>query len=390
MEFKDKLRVIGLMSGTSCDGLDIALIEVSGSGENLKYIFLAGKTITYSQPQKNSIVKVLSSDKIDIKYISQLNFYLAQIWAEMVISFLKEIDIPISQIDLVSSHGQTIWHQPASESFNDIQVSSTLQIGDPSVLANILKIPVVGDFRIADVALGGQGAPLIPYYDWVIFKNSGKNILSINIGGMSNFTLIPKSRNFNDVEGFDCGPGNVLIDMAMQELYNKSKDENGAIAFSGELSDDLLHFIKSVDNFVESKPPKSTGRELYNKSFIHRIIEYSNNNRISNEDIIHTLSEYTVFAIHTNYHLFIEENSIVEEIVVSGGGINNLFIMDKLNEYFPNQSVNIISDYGIDNDLKEAIGFAILANETVKGNPSNIPNVTGAKKPTILGKFCII
>jgi len=388
--FKDKLKIIGLMSGTSCDGLDIALIEINGSGCDTKIRFVAGKSVPYTIKQKNAIQRVISSNSIALEEISQFNFYLPNIWSKMIDSFLVENGYKFSQIDLIGSHGQTIWHQPDKTEFADKTISSTLQLGDPSVLAQLLGISVVGDFRLADIALGGQGAPLIPYFDWIFFSQLNKNILSVNIGGISNITFIPKNGYINKVKAFDCGPGNMLIDGAIQRLFNQLFDKNGNTASIGRLSEKLFNFIKSNDNYVELKPPKSTGREYYNKSFLSNILKFAKDNQIEKNDIINTLSNYTAYSIYKNYELFINSYSKVDEIIVAGGGIHNKFIMQKLDEYFSSIKVTSISKYDIDVDLKEAIGFAVLANETIKGNPSNMPQVTGAQKPAILGKICIV
>jgi len=388
--FKDKLKIIGLMSGTSCDGLDIALIEINGSGCDTKIRFVAGKSVPYTIKQKNAIQRVISSNSIALEEISQFNFYLPNIWSKMIDSFLVENGYKFSQIDLIGSHGQTIWHQPDKTEFADKTISSTLQLGDPSVLAQLLGISVVGDFRLADIALGGQGAPLIPYFDWIFFSQLNKNILSVNIGGISNITFIPKNGYINKVKAFDCGPGNMLIDGAIQRLFNQLFDKNGNTASIGRLSEKLFNFIKSNDNYVELKPPKSTGREYYNKSFLSNILKFAKDNQIEKKDIINTLSNYTAYSIYKNYELFINSYSKVDEIIVAGGGIHNKFIMQKLDEYFSSIKVTSISKYDIDVDLKEAIGFAVLANETIKGNPSNMPQVTGAQKPAILGKICIV
>jgi len=387
--YKDKLKIIGLMSGTSCDGLDIALIEISENGIDTKFKFITGKSVPYTLLQKNAIQKLISSRIISINDISQLNFYLPQIWSEMVTSFLKENNLDPSQIDLIGSHGQTVWHQPEKIEFVDQSICSTLQISDPSVLAQLIGITTVGDFRVADVALGGQGAPLIPYFDWIFFNQFKKNIISVNIGGISNLTFIPKDGDINKVIAFDCGPGNMLIDGTMQKLFNKPFDKDGEIASEGKFSEKLFDFIRSNDKFVELKPPKSTGREQYNESFLKDILKFSLDNQINKNDIISTLTRYTAYSIHQNYKLFVKPQSQIDEIVVAGGGAHNKSIMLQLEKYFSSIMVTTISKYGIDIDLKEAIGFAILANETTKGNPSNIPQVTGARKPAILGKICM-
>ena len=194
---KKTLRILGLMSGTSCDGLDIACIETTNKTDTFDFNLIAGKTYEYTKIQKEHLLKVLHTGKIYLKDLSQLNFYMAQIWADMVLKFLAEIRKKPENIDLIGSHGQTIWHQPEKDFFGERKVSSTLQLGDPAVLAQLTGITTVGDFRVADVALGGQGAPLVPYFDWLYFSRDKLNQIALNLGGISNFTFIPKGGKKN-------------------------------------------------------------------------------------------------------------------------------------------------------------------------------------------------
>ena len=387
---KQNLKILGLMSGTSCDGLDIALIDIIGSGIKTKFSFIAGKSIAYKKDQKKLILSMMQPPKANAQNLSQFNFYLAHLWSDMIKIFLKEIKLKASQIDLIGSHGQTIWHQPGKQLFNDKQISSTLQLGDPSVLAQLTTIPVIGDFRVADMALGGQGAPLIPYFDWIYFSKFKENILAVNIGGISNVTFIPDNGNFYEVQAFDCGPGNVLIDQAMLLFYDKPFDRDGSVARQGNLAETLFDYIKMKDRFILSKPPKSTGREQYNEEFLKDILNYARDNRIKKSDIIRTLTEYTAFAIFENYISFISPQYFAESLINGGGGANNSFLMEQLQKYFEHAEVKKTDDYGLDNDFKEAIGFAVFANETIKGKTSNMPHLTGAKKPAVLGKICLI
>ena len=383
-------NILGLMSGTSCDGLDIAWVEIEGSGIQTKLVFKAGKSFDYPQQLKTSLLAFMRQSSFSAKDFSQLNFYLAQIWAGMVKQFLRENKLSPGQIDLIGSHGQTIWHQPQSEPFIDRQTASTLQLGDPSVLAQLRGIPVAGDFRTADMALGGQGAPLIPYFDWVWFSQFSKNILAVNIGGISNLTIIPADGSFKKVAAFDCGPGNMLIDGAMQELFAKPFDENGAIAFSGDFSQDLFDRLLQKDTFISQKPPKSTGREFYGEIFLRNILSDAQKLNLKNEDVINTLGRFTAFSIYQNYHNFIAPSFAVQAVTIGGGGAHNRFIMDSLQELFGDIPVSNVKAFNLDEDFKEAIGFAVLANETWQGNFSNVPQVTGAVRPAVLGKICLV
>ena len=228
------IYILGLMSGTSCDGLDMARIRITHTGQKTEFELLNSKTIPYSAEQKKYLLHLIQSETTSAQELSKLNFYLSKIWSEMIQAFLKENNLTAKDVDLIGSHGQTIWHEPLPGLYVDRQISSTFQLGDPSVLAQLTQIPVVGDFRTADVALGGQGAPLIPYFDWIYFSKFKQNILSVNIGGISNLTLVPANGNINEVAAFDCGPGNMLIDLAVSQLFDLPFDKGGLLAKSGK------------------------------------------------------------------------------------------------------------------------------------------------------------
>ena len=388
LQNKNRLNILGLMSGTSCDGLDIALIQVSGSAAQTRFKIVATQSDPYPTGIKAQLLHFISKKRHALKDISQFNFYMAKIWAGQITRFITEKNLDVNIIDLIASHGQTIWHQPETDKFFDQDISSTLQLGDPGVLAAILNIPVVGDFRVADVALGGQGAPLIPYFDWIFFSQFKKNILALNIGGVSNISFIPANGDFKKIIAFDCGPGNMLIDYVTQKLFNKSFDTDGKIAASGKNSASLFQYIQKLDTFSELVPPKSTGRELYNKEFLDRFIHFARQEKIKAENIVHTVTKYTAYAIFISSKKFIKNK--IDEIAIAGGGAKNSFLVKLLKEYFENIEIKTTSAYGLDEDFKEAIGFAILANETIHGNVSNVPSATGAKRAAVLGKICLV
>jgi len=387
---KKQRRILGLMSGTSCDGLDMALVQVEGHSLDTNFHLLAAQTNPFSMQQKTALLDFIKSPHVSLQSISQMNFYLAQIWAEMIGQFLRNQNLPVDTIDLIASHGQTLWHQPQSQTFIDRAVTSTLQMGDPAVLAQLTGITVIGDFRVADVALGGQGAPLIPYFDWIYFSRFNSDLLILNIGGISNVTYIPADGVFERIMAFDCGPGNMLIDQAMQHFYEKGFDRDGTVAYSGRISQDLLNDLLAMDHFIEQSPPKSTGREHYSSAFFHQLIQHAEQGHIQTQDIIHTLTEYTAFAIHRNYQRFIEPSHPVEQLIASGGGADNRFLMERLQDYFHPVKVSRVQDFQLDEAYKEAIGFAVLANETLHGLPSNVPAATRARRPAILGKICLV
>jgi anhydro-N-acetylmuramic acid kinase len=236
------------------------------------------------------------------------------------------------------------------------------------------------------MAMGGQGAPLVPYFDYIIFRSKDINRGLLNIGGIGNMTTLPKNCTVKDVFAFDTGPGNMIIDGFMKKYYNKGYDEDGQIASTGKLNERLFNFMKG-HLFFAKKPPKSTGREIFGEKYIEEILIIDS--KIAKEDLIRTVTELTAWSIYENYRLYVQNETRIEELLVSGGGAHNKFMMTLLQKYFTGVKVMKIEEYGYSSDAKEAICFAILANETISGNPANVPGTTGAKEPVILGKICV-
>jgi anhydro-N-acetylmuramic acid kinase len=383
---QQKRKVIGLMSGTSCDGVDVALIEISGSGLNTQLRFLHGFHKKYFPRQKQMLLELMYLSTSNVKLISQANFYLAQIWADGVEDILKRSGERRENIALIGSHGQTVYHQPVPEFFVGRKVRSTFQIGDPSVLAQLTGITTIGDFRVADVALGGQGAPLVPYFDWLYFSKLKKDMLSLNIGGIANITYIPADGDVKKVKAFDTGPGNMLIDQGMQRLYQLPFDKNGAKARMGKFSDKLFNYLIKEDTYLHQSPPKSTGREHYGAEFVVKLLGKALRWRIPEPDVMHTITRYSAYTIWQAYKQFIGNK--VSLLLIGGGGFHNEFLMGCLQEYFKDVTIGSLSKMGIPEDFKEAICFAVLAYECINGKPVNLPGVTGARRAAILGKIC--
>ncbi len=384
---KSKLAV-GLMSGTSLDGVDAVLIEITGSGTNTKIKQLGFITYPFPAGMREMILRNAEFKGGNVTEICQLNFLISLVYVDAIKALCKKVKIPIDKIDLVGSHGQTVHHLPQNTELFGYSFKSTLQIGDPSVIAKKTGILTVGDFRTGDVALGGQGAPLVPYFDYILFHSDEKNRALLNIGGISNFTILDKNGTGADVIAFDTGPGNMLIDQLAKKFFKVEYDKNGDIAASGSVNDKLLNDILKHDEFVNTIPPKSSGREYYGKNFVSRLTRKFKN--LPHEDWLATVTDYTAFAIYRNYDSFVKDETAIEELFVSGGGSRNKNLMRALKKYFGRKvSVKNVRNLGISSDAKEAICFAVLANETVSGNSSNIPRVTGAEKATILGKICL-
>lgn len=388
LQKKKKKLVIGLMSGTSVDGIDAVLVEIINSGLRTKIKQLHFKTYPYPKGLKELILKNSLKESSNVEDICRLNFLIGKLFAKSAINLCKDYGVSIKEIDLIGSHGQTIQHLPQKVKMFGEEIKATLQIGDPSVIAKLTGVPTVGDFRVGDIALGGEGAPLVPYFDFVMFRSNKINRALLNLGGISNITYLKKNCRMEDVIAFDTGPGNILIDLLVKKFFNKIFDKDGKIASKGYVNQELLKKIFSVDKFIKLKPPKSTGREYYNENFILKSMSGFEN--LPKKDILATFSDYTAFAIFFNYKKYLQKEGEIKELLVSGGGSNNKFLMESLKKYF-GESVIVkkIESENIEVDSKEAVCFALFANETISENPVNLPKVTGSSTKTILGKICL-
>jgi anhydro-N-acetylmuramic acid kinase len=385
---KNNKRIIGLMSGTSLDGIDVVLINLQGNGLTTKVKQLAFETYSIPPNLKKMIQRNAEFKGGNVTELCQLNFLIAHVYADSILHFLKKINLKSTDIDLIGTHGQTVHHLPNKVKMFGYNSASTLQIGDPSVLAKLTGILTIGDFRVADVALGGQGAPLVPYFDYILYKSKSKNRALLNIGGISNITVIPKSADIKSLIAFDTGPGNMLIDQVTKRYFNKPIDRNGSFASKGEINSSLLKKLFVEDKFTKIKPPKSSGREYYGKYFLPSF--YRQMDKLNNYDAIATITFYTAKTIHYNYKKYIEKKTKIDELFVSGGGALNVSLLKYLQLLFGKSvSVMISDELGISVNSKEAICFAVLANETLSGNAANVVSVTGASSPTILGKICL-
>ncbi len=376
------------MSGTSLDGVDAVLCEISGSGTSTKINQKNFITFPFPEGMKKIALENSSPGKGNVTDICKLNFLVPLVYVDAIKKLCKKTKVKLKDVDLIGSHGQTIHHLPNIENYFGYEFGSTLQIADPSVIAKLTGILTVGDFRTGDVALGGQGAPLVPYFDYILFHSKKRNRALLNIGGISNFTILNKNRKAKDVIAFDTGPGNMMIDILTKKFSNQDFDKDGKIASSGKVNEKLFNSLIEKDNYIDKQPPKSTGREYYGEEFLSSLQNKFKN--ISHHDWIATITRFTAYAVYRNYELFVKNETEIDELFVSGGGARNKFLIRRLKEYFgKNVLIKNVENLGISSDAKEAICFAVLANETVSGNPSNIPRVTGASRETILGKICL-
>lgn len=371
------MLAIGLMSGTSVDGLDIALVDIKGCRKQTKVKLVHFETTDFEKELKEKIF-VSFKEKVSSRFLCSLNFEIGKFFGDSVNNFLKKYNILNSDISFIASHGQTIYHLVDP---NEKEMCSTLQLGDISVIANITNIDVVGDFRTADMSVGGFGAPLVSYPDYLLFSNKDKIRLLQNIGGISNVSVIENDNE--NVIAFDNGPGNVLIDFAIKKFYGLKYDNNGENAFNGKVNQELIDYLL-MDDYYNLLPPKTTGREKYSRDFFEAII--SKFNHLSKNDILTSLTYFTAYVIADSYKKFIIKNDKQYEVFLSGGGAKNKFILESLQKLLPNIKVSTVEELGWNVDAKEAIEFAILGHETLHRNPGNLTSVTNAKRKVILGK----
>lgn len=379
--------VCGLMSGTSLDGVDAALVRFSSDSEGKHNFELLGfLCLPYKPEIRERLLKlsgslILSESWRIVSEISELNFHLSQIYSESVSELCRINNFDIDSIHLIGMHGQTVWHEP--QITVDGRFASTLQLGNPAILAVKLNVPVVSDFRSADIALGGQGAPLIPIFDKEFLSDESIRIITLNIGGIANITLLPKSGEDKEIIAFDTGPGNILIDAFVRKHYNMDYDADGKIAENGMLIEKLFEQLKKI-NYIKMKHPKSTGRDLFNEELINNLLTESKIQNPESEDIIHTLTKFTAWSIAENIRLFRNTNS---KIIASGGGVKNQALMKYLSNELPNSTIITSDEIGINSEEKEAIGFAYLAFRNLAGLNGNIPSVTGASRESKLGSL---
>lgn len=377
------MRVAGLMSGTSLDGIDVAIVEITGRGWSKRVRTLAFHTVPYPERVRRAILSV-SNAPAHTATISRLNFLLGELYAQALRETARRARLRLDSIELIGSHGQTIFHEGAPVSFLGRRIASTLQIGEAAVLAERTGIPVVADFRPRDIAAGGRGAPLVPYVDYLLFRHRRRGRVLLNIGGIANITAIPPGASPEEVIAFDTGPGNMVVD-ALARHHTKGRwkyDRDGRLASRGRIHRDLLDRLLA-DPYFRQPPPKSAGREQYGREFVELLLATG----LPVLDLIATATAFTAAAVAQGIERFVRPRMPVHELIVSGGGVHNPRMMSQLAAFLPGVSLATSSDYGVDADAKEAIAFAVLAYETWGRRPANLPSATGARRPVVLGKI---
>jgi len=379
---------IGIMSGTSVDGVDVAIISVKCSGEELSYQQLAFDTVDIPQDLRKKIFKQFSPAESSVDKLCSLNFELGQLFALAARSVVENAGLRMEDIDFIGSHGQTIYHIPVNQSDAGL-VKSTMQIGEASVLAELFQCPVVSDFRVRDMAAGGEGAPLVPYVDHLLYRSDTENIALQNIGGIGNVTYLPKGGSASDVIAFDTGPGNMIMDEAVNILTDGEFlfDNGGELAAKGTINEEVLNELMAHPYFA-LPVPKSTGRELFGANFTRKLVDKMLGKGLSSEDIMATVTMFTAQTIVNQLGRFLPGEGGVDTLVVSGGGAYNATLIGFLKE-LGDFAVKTQEDLGFSSESKEAVAFAILANETLFGVANNVPSATGAAKQVVLGKLTI-
>ena len=366
-------KIIGLMSGTSCDSIDAGLCEVY---PDLKCKLIAGINYKYPEHIRDGIFNLFSGHA-DVQDVCQMNFAAGHCFADACKLLISEYEKP----DLIASHGQTVYHYPKEDTLDDITLKSTLQIGESAVIAQETGCPVVSNFREADIAAGGDGAPLVCFADEKWFKPLNKNLCIQNIGGISNVTAVAKDV---DTFGFDTGLGNIMIDYCANKFFGMPCDKDGKIANEGNISESWLDCLLQ-DEYYFKKPPKTSGREYFSGQYIENALRFGPKDP---KDIIATVTALTAKSITQAYERFVYPVTDIEEVIIGGGGAYNPTLMKYLRHYLP-KHVNLKSheDYGISNNFKEVMVFALLGYCHYYGIPSNLPSCTGAAKRVVLGKL---
>jgi Predicted molecular chaperone distantly related to HSP70-fold metalloproteases len=380
--------VLGMMSGTSADGIDTALVNISGAPPNLKINLLNHTHQSFPLQIRKEILRVAEQNPLTPEEFSQLHACLGNLYAEAALVACKKFRIPPKKIDLIGNHGQTIFHQGVPTKFLGKPTASTLQLGDGSAVANLTGITTVSDFRPADMAQGGQGAPLVPFADYALYAHPKLGRISLNIGGISNITVIPANAKPSGVLAFDTGPGNMLIDALVHHFTHGRYrfDRHAALARQGHLHHEVLAQLLR-DPYFKLRPPKSTGREYFGAVYVKKILALARRYKLKSNDVLHTVTVFTAASIADALHRFVLRKGKIHQLIVSGGGAQNPLLMSQLAAFLPNVEVRSSLDFSVPTDAKEALAFAILAYETFHQRPSNIPTATGARGPAILGKI---
>jgi anhydro-N-acetylmuramic acid kinase len=376
--------IAGVMSGTSADGIDVALVRVpAGKRSHARsFEFLLHHHCSYPKPVRKAVLAAMNNTQASVADLSRLSFLLGELYADTVGAARRRARI--GRIDLVGCHGQTIYHQGEAATYLGRKIACTWQLGEPAAIAARLGIPVVSDFRPADMAAGGKGAPLVPFLDYMVFRDRRVGRIVQNLGGIANLTAIPAGAGVEDVLAFDTGPGNMVIDQLMQALYGKPLDREGAVARAGTILKPLLEAWMRAPYF-RRRPPKTAGREQFGRQYVAGLLRQQG--RASRADLIATATALTARSIGESLRRFVLPFGGYRDYIVSGGGTRNTTLVRLLAEETSSLGLTLrhSDEFGVPSQAKEAIAFALLAYQTWRRKPGNLPAATGARRPAILG-----
>ena len=385
-------RVVGMMSGTSVDGVDAALIELSREGGAPRVKLLAFENIPYPQGVRERVFELFRSETSTVDRIGYMNFLLGELYARAALSVIAKAGLTSADVDLIGSHGQTIWHEPEARETDGLPIRYTVQIGEGAVIAARTGIPTVSDFRVADMAVGGQGAPLVPFSEYLLYRREDESILLQNIGGIGNMTVLPAGATPEQVFAFDTGPGNMIIDAVAAAISGGRLkcDVNGGIAARGKVDEELLARLQK-DEYYARRPPKTTGRERFGTQYAQRILDDRARHPISDEDLLATVTYLTAWSIFDACERFALPVCKPAELIVGGGGSYNKTLLKDLSGLFGTRGIAVRTqeDLGFNSDAKEAVAFALMADCFVRGEANVLPSVTGASAASVMGKLSL-
>jgi anhydro-N-acetylmuramic acid kinase len=385
---RKNMIVAGVMSGTSADGIDVALVKISPSSDQPKIKLLAHHAVPYPKALRSAVLAAMNAEKTSTAELARLNWRLGVAYAEAVTATVTQYR---AKVDLVGCHGQTIYHQGKTMAYAGRSFTCTWQLGEPALIASAVGAPVVSNFRPADMAAGGQGAPLVPFLDFTLFAHAKRVRVLQNIGGIGNLTFIPAAGTIEQLLAFDTGPGNMVIDALMEQLFARHFDRNGSIARRGQVlsrvTETLLH-----ERYFKEAPPKSAGREQFGAEFATRVLNLCQKESKKPEDAIATATALTAETIAVSYKRFVQpmaKGSAVDYIL-SGGGARNATLVGMLRERLEPLGCKVLlsDETGLPSQAKESVAFALLAWQTWHRFPANVPSATGADHATVLGEIC--
>jgi len=380
--------IAGIMSGTSVDAIDVALVKIRGSGEHLELELVHYTETLFAEEMQQRIFANAEVSSSNVNDICLLHTALAHVYSDALRATCMEAGIDPCSLHLVGMHGQTIRHLPNAMDLAGLSIRSSLQIGSATTLAALSGIPVVYDFRSGDLALGGQGAPLVPRADWIVFRSDEEHRMILNLGGIANVTILPRACRPEEVIAFDTGPGNMVLDALMRHFYGREFDEDGVIASSGVVNPDLLGWMLGHPYFKQHIP-KSTGREQFGEDYLNNMLLLARDLGIDEaSDIVATAAECTVRSIYAQVQPLLPDASSYR-LLLAGGGAKNRFFSEGLRLSFSGASVESTASLGIPPEAREAVCFAVLANEWLVGNPGNLPSATGADREALLGALAL-